>query len=193
MLKGIFFIDEVTGILLHSEAPPSVNHQADLVAGTLKALQMLLGTTFPAEEPSRVRTIQFEKHRVLYAHVGRRLLVVGFSDGETPESEERAALEAVGREFYRRYERQVENFSGNALAFRGFRWDRRLAGGCFQLDQVGVAFLGSHGRGGVPGPAQPKPAAHAKNAKVLAPTTYATEVANHAHPGTRDLQAPSSN
>ncbi|MHA1730496.1 MAG: hypothetical protein ACTSU5_01055 [Promethearchaeota archaeon] len=122
MISAIFLIDEVTGLsFLSKKYSPEIEYREDLITGYLKAIQSLLQTSFGrGPGVGSVRSIHFDRHRILYNQKGR-LLVVAISDGDGVESEERTFLNQVCEDFYASYHRQIESFNGDVTGFFSFR------------------------------------------------------------------------
>lgn len=99
----------------------SINYREDLITGYLKAIQALLQTSFGTGDSNamKVKSINFERHRIQYNQKGR-LLVVAISDGEDHESTERELLENISEDFYRRFQGQIERFVGDITAFKSY-------------------------------------------------------------------------
>ncbi len=108
---AIYFVDGLTNSLLISKKYSSrLTTSGDLISGLLGALNMFIKELKDDNEDEEIQEINFKDTRILYERKGR-LLVIGISK-KTNLQIEREILHEILKDFYRRFEYEINNFNG---------------------------------------------------------------------------------
>ncbi|TXT59778.1 MAG: hypothetical protein BAJALOKI2v1_170032 [Promethearchaeota archaeon] len=113
--EAIYLVDYISGSLLVSNNYSGRNkfkHNEDLITGFLSAINAFIKELHNENrsEDNDIQEINFKDTRILYERKGR-LMVIGISK-KTNLQIEREILQKIVRDFYNRFEHQIEDFNG---------------------------------------------------------------------------------
>ncbi|MHA1294067.1 MAG: hypothetical protein ACTSQJ_15555 [Promethearchaeota archaeon] len=110
---AVYFVDSITGAVLvskkYSDSSFLDNKNDDLISSFLSAINMFI-RELKSDDNEEIQEINFQGSRILYERKGR-LICIGISK-KTNLQIERVIMREILRDFYYRFEKEINNFKG---------------------------------------------------------------------------------